>query len=448
MSAAVIEVEGLRKTYREGWIRRRSLEVLKGLSFTVGAGEIFGLLGPNGAGKTTFIKILLGIVRASGGRATLLGHAAGSRRGRSQVGYLPENLRIARHHTGHTALDYYGWLSGLPLSVIRARSPELLQLVGLAQRAGDPVSKYSKGMLQRLGLAQALLHDPQLVILDEPTDGLDPVGRSHVRNVLQQLKQRGKTVFVNSHILQEVEVICDRVAILDKGLLRYVGPVHEAALRIATGEAVTEASQRGAGTAPGRSAYLQGAANGVGGADGVVAAGTVSGGFSASDAAGAERAGGFAAASTFASGLSASVSASGQLASGQLASGQLASGHQAGVRGAVAVDVGGGDLEVQFELRGAAEAIRRAFTATLAGVAGTSGGAGSGLSESALLDRLLWVKGADGAVDRVTLRLPDQSRVDGAVDALRAAGVSLVGLSRRRLSLEDAFLAIVETVEE
>ncbi|MFM7072705.1 MAG: ABC transporter ATP-binding protein, partial [Planctomycetota bacterium] len=252
MSAAVIEVDGLRKTYREGWIRRRSLEVLKGLSFTVGPGEIFGLLGPNGAGKTTFIKILLGIVRASGGTATLLGHAAGSRRGRRQVGYLPENLRIARHHTGHSALDYYGWLSGLPLRVVRSRASELLPLVGLAQRASDPVSKYSKGMLQRLGLAQALLHDPQLVILDEPTDGLDPVGRSHVRNVLQQLKQRGKTVFVNSHILQEVELICDRVAILDKGLLRYVGPVHEAALRMATIEAASESASRGLGANAGR----------------------------------------------------------------------------------------------------------------------------------------------------------------------------------------------------
>lgn len=440
MSAAVIEVEGLRKTYREGWIRRRSLEVLKGLSFTVGAGEIFGLLGPNGAGKTTFIKILLGIVRASGGRATLLGHAAGSRRGRSQVGYLPENLRIARHHTGHTALDYYGWLSGLPLSVIRARSPELLQLVGLAQRAGDPVSKYSKGMLQRLGLAQALLHDPQLVILDEPTDGLDPVGRSHVRNVLQQLKQRGKTVFVNSHILQEVEVICDRVAILDKGLLRYVGPVHEAALRIATGDAMTEASQRVGGAAQGRSPYVPNVANGFGGSDGVFAAGNVSGGFPGSDAAGSERAGGFAAAGTLARGFS---------ASGQAVGGQAVGGLSAGGGGAAAVDAGGGgDLEVQFELRGAAEAIRQAFTATLAGVAGGSGGGGTGVSESAFLDRLLWVKGVDGAADRVTLRLPDQSRVDGAVDALRAAGVSLVGLSRRRLSLEDAFLAIVETVEE
>lgn len=329
MSAPVIEVENLTKTYREGWIRRRSLDVLKGLSFTVGPGEIFGLLGPNGAGKTTFIKILLGIVRSSGGRASLLGHAAGSRRGRRQVGYLPENLRIARHHTGHTALDYYGQLSGLPKRAIRKRAADLLQLVGLSQRADDSVAKYSKGMLQRLGLAQALLHEPQLVILDEPTDGLDPGGRSHVRTVLQQLKQQGKTVFLNSHILQEVELVCDRVAILDNGALRYVGPVSEVADR------------------------------------------------------------------------------------GVLASADVAAGAAA-------------ELEVQFELLGSRDAIRAAL--------GEPHGA-------------LWDQTPQGA-QRVTLRLADQTLVDRTIDALRSRGVSVVGLTRRRLSLEDAFLAIVESVEE
>jgi ABC-type multidrug transport system ATPase subunit len=408
MSAAVIEVDGLRKTYREGWIRRRSLEVLKGLSFTVGPGEIFGLLGPNGAGKTTFIKILLGIVRASGGTASLLGHSAGSRRGRRHVGYLPENLRIARHHTGHSALDYYGWLSGLPLRVVRSRASELLPLVGLAQRAGDPVSKYSKGMLQRLGLAQALLHDPQLVILDEPTDGLDPVGRSHVRNVLQQLKQRGKTVFVNSHILQEVELICDRVAILDKGLLRYVGPVHEAALRMATVEATSESGQRGLGTNTGRESSAA-----IGSQTDSLGVGNAAGSWSGNPSVG-------------------SVGSTG-----------------VGRAFASPTD-GGGDLEVQFELRGGVDAIRNAFAATLGGDFrdGVGSAGGGGKIESALRERLLWVKGTEGGADRVTLRLSDQSRVDAAVDALRAAGVSLVGLSRRRLSLEDAFLAIVETVEE
>jgi ABC-2 type transport system ATP-binding protein len=223
----VIEVEGLRKIYRDGWFRRRRLEVLRGVSLDVRPGEIFGLLGPNGAGKTTFVKILLGIVRSSGGTARLLGLPAGDRRSRQRVGFLPENLRIARHHSGRSALTYYGQLHGLPAREARQRSEVLLRTVGLADRARDSVAKYSKGMLQRLGLAQALLHDPQVVMLDEPTDGLDPVGRAQVRGIMQQLKAEGKTVFLNSHLLQEVELVCDRVAILDKGDLRHVGTVQD-----------------------------------------------------------------------------------------------------------------------------------------------------------------------------------------------------------------------------
>jgi ABC-2 type transport system ATP-binding protein len=224
---SVIEVDSLSKVYRDGWLRRRRLEVLRGVTLDVRPGEIFGLLGPNGAGKTTFIKILLGIVRRSAGDARLLGLPAGDRRSRRLVGFLPENLRMGRHHTALTALDYYGKLNGLSARQVRQRSGELLQTVGLADRARDSVAKYSKGMLQRLGLAQALLHDPQLVILDEPTDGLDPVGRAQVRSIMQQLKAQGKTVFLNSHLLQEVELVCDRVAVLDKGSLRFVGPIRE-----------------------------------------------------------------------------------------------------------------------------------------------------------------------------------------------------------------------------
>ncbi|MCH5377299.1 MAG: ABC transporter ATP-binding protein [Planctomycetes bacterium] len=223
----VIEVDALCKVYRDGWLRRRRLEVLNGLNFDVRPGEIFGLLGPNGAGKTTFVKILLGIVRKTAGQARLLGFPAGDRRSRRQVGFLPENLRIARHHTANTALDYYGKLSGLSAAQVRRRRDGLLRTVGLADRAKDGVGKYSKGMLQRLGLAQALLHDPRLVMLDEPTDGLDPVGRAHVRRIMQSLKAEGKTVFINSHLLQEIELVCDRVAILDQGRLRYVGPVKD-----------------------------------------------------------------------------------------------------------------------------------------------------------------------------------------------------------------------------
>ena len=225
--SAVIEVRNLTKTYTEGMLRRSKFQALAGISLDVKGGEIFGLLGPNGAGKTTFIKILLGIIAKSGGDAQMLDLPAGDRRSRRLVGYLPEHMRVPRHMTAWTALDFYGKLSGLPRSVVRERGERLLQTVGLTDRANDRVRKYSKGMLQRLGLAQALLHEPKLVILDEPTDGLDPVGRSHIRTILSDLKAQGTTVFLNSHILQEVELICDRVAILDRGRLLRVGPVSE-----------------------------------------------------------------------------------------------------------------------------------------------------------------------------------------------------------------------------
>jgi ABC-2 type transport system ATP-binding protein len=223
-----IEVTELKKSYRNGLFRQR-FEALKGVSLQVQRSEIFGLLGPNGAGKTTLIKVLLGIVRRSGGTATLLGRPAGDRLSRLKVGYLPENLRIASHHTALTAMEYYGKLSGLPMSAIKSKRMALLESVGLEHRTKESVKKFSKGMLQRLGLAQALLHDPEVLILDEPTDGLDPVGRSHVRNVLHQLKEQGKTIFLNSHILQEVELVCDRVAILDKGVVKALGNVDEIA---------------------------------------------------------------------------------------------------------------------------------------------------------------------------------------------------------------------------
>ncbi len=227
MSAPAIETRDLCKTYVEGLLRRKRISALKGVSLRVERGEIFGLLGGNGAGKTTFIKTLLGIIRKSAGDARLLGFPAGDRRGRKLVGYLPENLRVPRHLTGYTALEYYGNLSNVPTHIILHRRGALLEKVGLAERAKDPVRTYSKGMLQRLGLAQAMLHDPELLILDEPTDGLDPLARSQVRGYLAELKRQGKTIFLNIHILQEVELICDRVAILDKGVLRRVANVAE-----------------------------------------------------------------------------------------------------------------------------------------------------------------------------------------------------------------------------
>jgi ABC-2 type transport system ATP-binding protein len=223
LDAPAIEIRQVRKAYREGWIAKKSFEALRGVDLTVQRGEVFGLLGPNGAGKTTLIKILLGIVRCSAGEAFLLGAPAGSRSARQRIGYLPENLSFPAHHTATRALQLYGRLSRVPEQTIRQKSSELLELVGLAGRERELVRKYSKGMRQRLGLAQAMLHEPELLILDEPTDGLDPVGRSEIRRLISGLRQQGKTVFLNSHILQEVELVCDRVAILAGGTLRGVG---------------------------------------------------------------------------------------------------------------------------------------------------------------------------------------------------------------------------------
>ncbi len=224
-ASLAIDSQLLCKTYSDGLLSRKRFQALTDVTFSVNQGEIFGLLGPNGAGKTTFIKILLGIIRKTSGSATMLGQPAGSRSGRRLVGYLPEHLRIPPHLNGYTALECYGSLSNLPKSIIREKRDGLLELVGLADRAKDRCKKYSKGMLQRLGLAQALLHDPKLLILDEPTDGLDPQARADMRAIIRRLKDDGVTIFLNSHILQEVEMICDRVAILNRGVLKYSGKV-------------------------------------------------------------------------------------------------------------------------------------------------------------------------------------------------------------------------------
>ena len=226
-SGFVIETAQVSKTYRSGVFRRKKFQALSEVSLQVTKGQVFGLLGPNGAGKTTLIKILLGIVRRTGGSASVLGHVAGSMAARREIGYLPENHRIPQHLTANTALEYYGQLSGMPMSEIRRHRPRLLELVGLKGREKDRVSGYSKGMLQRLGLAQAMLHRPPLIILDEPTDGVDPVGRREIRDVLRQLASEGHSVFLNSHLLQEIELICDSVAILNHGRLLKTGSVKE-----------------------------------------------------------------------------------------------------------------------------------------------------------------------------------------------------------------------------
>jgi ABC-2 type transport system ATP-binding protein len=204
-----------------------SVEALKGVSITVHPGEVFGLLGQNGAGKSTLIKILLGIVNKSDGEAELLGHPAGNASVRRRVGYLPEDHQFPQYHTGYSLLDFYGQLYGVSRADRRRKIPEVLELVGIAKRMHWKVRTYSKGMKQRLGIAQSIFHDPDVVFLDEPTDGVDPVGRRDIRDLMVELKNQNKTVFVNSHLLGEVELVCDRVAILQRGELARFGTVAE-----------------------------------------------------------------------------------------------------------------------------------------------------------------------------------------------------------------------------
>jgi ABC-2 type transport system ATP-binding protein len=207
------------------------IEALKGVSLTVESGEIFGLLGQNGAGKTTLVKILLGITGLTEGAASLLDEPAGTAHVRRQVGYLPEDHRFPDYHTGASLLDFYGALLEVPASVRRRRIPEVLELVGLKGRMHYKVRTYSKGMKQRLGIAQAILHEPEVIFLDEPTDGVDPVGRREIRAIMQRLKEEGRTIFLNSHLLSEVELICDRVAILQRGEVIREGTVAELTLQ-------------------------------------------------------------------------------------------------------------------------------------------------------------------------------------------------------------------------
>jgi ABC-2 type transport system ATP-binding protein len=227
MTDFAIEVRNLFKTYRHGWMGRKRIDAIRDVTLCVNRGELFGLLGPNGAGKTTLVKTLLGIVHFSRGEAKMLGHPVRDKQTRRRVGYMPENLRVASHQSGQLALEFYGQLHGLRGKHLKMRCDEVLELVGLTGRQKELASGYSKGMGQRLSLAQALLHDPDILFLDEPTDGLDPGGRRDVRVILQRIKQQGKTVFLNSHLLQEVESICDRVAIMAKGQVRGVGSVSE-----------------------------------------------------------------------------------------------------------------------------------------------------------------------------------------------------------------------------
>ncbi|MBH0210231.1 MAG: ABC transporter ATP-binding protein [Nitrospira sp.] len=222
-----IVIEGLTKTYKPVWPWLKESTVLSNVSFTVRQGEIFGFLGHNGAGKTTTMKILMGLLRATGGRAELLGAPVTDVRVHAHIGYLPEAPYFYDYLTAEEFLMFYGKVAGLSRSVLQVRVPQLLERVGLAEARVRQLRKFSKGMLQRIGLAQALIHDPELVILDEPMSGLDPMGRKEVRDLILSLRDQGKTVFFSTHIVSDVEMICDRVGILAKGKMLAVGRIED-----------------------------------------------------------------------------------------------------------------------------------------------------------------------------------------------------------------------------
>ncbi len=221
MTNWAVDLIGVTKTYGN------RVHALRGVNVQVGRGEIFGLLGPNGAGKSTLVKIMMTIVRPNDVLGTILGRPIGTRRKLAVTGYLPEMSHFPAYLTGIQVLDYYSRLSKVPRSLRQERSGRWLDRLGLAEWGGARVSKYSKGMLRRLGLAQSLMNDPELLILDEPTDGLDPMGRRLVRTLLTELKAEGKTIFLNSHMLSELEMVCDRVAILHEGLVARQGTIKE-----------------------------------------------------------------------------------------------------------------------------------------------------------------------------------------------------------------------------
>ena len=221
-----VEIRDLVKVYSSG-ARRREVRALAGVSFAVLPGELFGLLGPNGAGKTTAVKILLGLTHPTQGAARLQGLSASDPASRRRVGYLPEGHRFPGYLTAEETLRVFGRMSGMSREALARRVPELLARVKLADWADVKVKKFSKGMTQRLGLAAALVHDPEVLLLDEPTDGVDPVGRREIRDLLREEAARGKAILLNSHLLSEIELTCDRVAVLRNGKLAAEGTIEE-----------------------------------------------------------------------------------------------------------------------------------------------------------------------------------------------------------------------------
>ena len=220
---AAIEILGLEKTYMVGFWRKRPKRALQPLHLTVEEGEIFGFLGPNGAGKTTTLKMLMGLVFPTAGTARILGHEWTDPEIKAQIGFLPEQPYFYDYLTARELLDYYARFFGFGAADRSERVKRFLEMVGLTAAAGVQLRKFSKGMLQRVGIAQAILHDPQVVFLDEPMSGLDPVGRREVRDIILALKQQGRTVFFSTHILTDAEMLCDRVAVLVGGKLQGIG---------------------------------------------------------------------------------------------------------------------------------------------------------------------------------------------------------------------------------
>ncbi len=214
-----LDLRRVAKTYRG------KVHALRGIEMHVGRGEIFGLLGPNGAGKSTLVKILMTVISPTSCEGHMLGSPVGHKPTLARVGYLPEHHRFPDYLSGAQVLDFFAAMTNVPRAERRRRTPELLDLVGMRDWANKKVRGYSKGMRQRIGIAQALTNDPDLVLLDEPTDGVDPVGRRDIRNIMIEMKRRGKTVFINSHLLSELEMVCDRVAILVQGVVASQGTI-------------------------------------------------------------------------------------------------------------------------------------------------------------------------------------------------------------------------------
>ncbi|MCP9449847.1 MAG: ABC transporter ATP-binding protein [Nitrospira sp.] len=222
----VIHIEHLTKIFRVGFWGRK-VTAVDGVSLAVHRGEVFGFLGPNGAGKTTTLKMLMGLIYPTGGHATIFGHPIGAPQAKAKLGFLPESPYFYDYLTGAEFLRFYGHLFGLRGTALSKRIDELLDTVGMSHARDLQLRKFSKGMLQRVGIAQALINDPELVVLDEPMSGLDPIGRKEVRDLILRLKEAGKTVLFSSHILHDAELLCDRVAMIMKGRLVACGPVSD-----------------------------------------------------------------------------------------------------------------------------------------------------------------------------------------------------------------------------